>query len=284
MGRGLAVASLAIAGFAVSWASILILLSGLNPIAVAFWRTMIAAALLMPIGLRGLGGARGRLLPVLAGGVALAMHFITWITSLRLTTVAISVTLVTTYPIFTIPMELAVGRRLSTLTIAGALTAVLGSAAMAMVSYGIGPMGLTGALLALAGAASGAVYFFSGSIARSYLSTATYSSLAYLVAAAVSALAALAMGDSLAITSAWSLSMILLLVLGPMLAGHTLMNYALRYLPATTVSTATLVEPVGSTVIAYLILHQPVTAPEAAAMAITLSGVYLAVRGGLAGA
>jgi len=73
--------------------------------------------------------------------------------------------------------------------------------------------------------------------------------------------------------------MVLLIVAGPMLAGHTLLNYSLKYLPATVVSTATLIEPVGSTILAYIFLRQGVGVLEALAMVIVLAGVYLSIMG-----
>lgn len=100
---------LIIAVIAISWASILTLLSGAQPIAVAFWRTAIAAAVLSPLLIierknNTYAPSRNETILMVVSGIALAAHFMTWIESLYLTNVAASTTLVSTYPIFTLVM------------------------------------------------------------------------------------------------------------------------------------------------------------------------------------
>ncbi|ABW02816.1 DMT family transporter [Caldivirga maquilingensis] len=283
MGKTNAVVSLAVAGFTVSWASILIIWSGVNPIAVSFWRTTLASLALTPLMIRDLrrNGLNIPLRLIALSGLALAIHFMTWITSLYYTTVAMSVTIVSTYSVFTIPITIALGRRVNALTVIGASLALTGVAAMMYSSYGLNTGSLMGDLLALAGSISGAFYFTIGELARVKASTPVYSTLVYASAALFTVPAALLMGVNLTLPSFKSLVMISLIVAGPMLMGHTLLNYSLKYLPATAVSTVTLVEPVGSTVLAYLLLHQSVGLIEALSMTVTLIGVYLSIRGGL---
>ncbi|MGC9137034.1 DMT family transporter [Caldivirga sp.] len=283
MSRANAVASLAAAGFAVSWASILIIWSGLNPISVSFWRTTLAALALAPLMVRDLRrhGLNTPIKLITLGGLALAVHFMTWVTSLYYTTVAMSVTIVSTYVVFTIPITLALGRRVSGLTMTGAALALMGVAAMMYSSYGLSEGSLLGDALALIGSVSGAFYFTIGELARVKSPTLIYSTLVYASAALFTAPVALLMGVNLTIPNSRALIMVTLIVAGPMLMGHTLLNYSLKYLSATVVSTVTLIEPVGSTILAYLLLHQAVGLMEAAAMVVTLIGVYLSIRGGL---
>jgi drug/metabolite transporter (DMT)-like permease len=281
MGRGAAIASLAIAGFAISWASILILWSGLNPLLVSLWRTLLASLALTPQAVRELRRVKVELPMGLltVGGLALAVHFMTWITSLYYTTVAMSVTIVSTYVIFTIPISLALKRGINELSILGAFMALAGVALMMYSSYGLGVGSLLGNLLALAGAVSGAVYFVVGELARARLSTAVYAAVVYALASLFTAPVALLLGVDPLRLDLRAFMMVLLIVVGPMLAGHTLLNYSLRYLPATVVSTATLIEPVGSTILAYIFLRQGVGVLEALAMVIVLAGVYLSIMG-----
>ncbi|WP_291766836.1 DMT family transporter [Caldivirga sp. UBA161] len=283
MSKTNAVVSLAVAGFTISWASILIIWSGMNPIAVSFWRTALASLALTPLMIKDLRG-QGLNIPLkllALGGLALAIHFMTWITSLYYTTVAMSVTIVSTYSVFTIPITLAIGRRVSGLTVIGASLALIGVAVMMYSSYGLNTGNLLGDALALAGSASGAFYFIIGELSRVKAPTSVYSTLVYALAALFTAPVALIMGINLTPPSVKSLVMIALIVAGPMLMGHTLLNYSLKYLPATVVSTVTLIEPAGSTILAYMLLHQPVNLIEAASMVVTLIGVYLSIRGGL---
>ena len=104
----------------------------------------------------------------------------------------------------------------------------------------------------------------------------------YTVAAA--ALAGLAVGSGVAFTgyptSDWAV--FLALAAGPMLIGHTGLNYALKHFRATTVNVAALGEPVGATILAWLIpaIHE-VPAPLALlGGAVTLGGIGLALTSG----
>ena len=273
--------ALAGAGFAISWASILIILSGLNPLSIAFWRSLLTSLILMPIALRGIRDVGLRDLELAAvGGVALAIHFMSWIASLQYTPVAISVTLVSTYAAFTIPIEYLLGKPPSRLTAVGGLASMIGVASLMYVTWGFRVGTLFGDALALVGSISGALYFTAGRLARARLSTATYSALVYLTASLTALAFSRIMSVGLWFTGLRPLIYLALIVLGPTLAGHTLLNYSLRYFSASAVATVTLVEPVGSTILAYIILRQPVSTPEALAMAVTLIGVYLAVKGG----
>ena len=214
MGRANAVASLAMAGFTVSWASILIIWSGVNPISVSFWRTMLAALALTPLMIRDLRrrGLNAPLKLIILGGLALAIHFMAWITSLYYTTVAMSVTIVSTYSVFTIPITLALGGRVRGLTIIGASVALIGVAAMMYSSYGLNIGSLLGDALALIGSISGAFYFTIGQLARVRESTSVYSTLVYASASLFTAPVALVMGLNLTLRSIRSLAMILLIV------------------------------------------------------------------------
>lgn len=71
---------------------------------------------------------------------------------------------------------------------------------------------------------------------------------------------------------------LVLLALGPQLIGHTSFNWALRHLPAGTVAVIILGEPVGSTVLAYFLLGEPVTALKALGGVLILVGIYLSSR------
>jgi drug/metabolite transporter (DMT)-like permease len=66
--------------------------------------------------------------------------------------------------------------------------------------------------------------------------------------------------------------------LGPQLLGHTSFNWALRYLPASVVGVTLLGEPVGSSILAYLLLDERPTPLKLSAMALILAGIYIASR------
>jgi drug/metabolite transporter (DMT)-like permease len=275
--------ALTVAVIAISWASILILLSGAQPVAVAFWRSAIAAVALTPLFIiereNGAYALRSNeVLLVIVSGVALAVHFMTWIESLYLTTVAASTTLVSTYPIFTLIMDRLIGERVGRHAIIGTLTAFLGVVLITAPEFFISLKALVGDLLALIGAVAGAVYFMIGRVVRVKVSLATYTVPVY----SVSALATLITGLFLH-TRFWPYPLytwfyIVMIVLGPMLLGHTLLNYTLRYSRAITVTTSTLGEPIGATLLALLIFRQIPQPLTVVGMVVTLLGIYMVIH------
>lgn len=271
-----------VAVVAISWASILILLSGAQPIAVAFWRTALASLALMPLAIieRGEGNysvsSRDFLL-IVVSGVSLATHFMTWIQSLYLTTVASSVTLVSTYPVFTLIMGKLIGERVGIKAIVGTLMAFLGVVVITLPQFYINLKALLGDLLALAGAVSGAIYFMIGRVLRIRVSLATYTVPVYGVAATTTLITGFILGVRFWPYPLMTWVYIAAIVAGPMLLGHTLLNYSLRYSRAITVTTSTLGEPVGSTLLAWLILHQIPTPITLVGMVLTLLGIYLVI-------
>jgi drug/metabolite transporter (DMT)-like permease len=74
------------------------------------------------------------------------------------------------------------------------------------------------------------------------------------------------------------------LALGPQVVGHSTLNWALRYLSATFVAIVTLAEPIGSGILAYVLLGEAVTWSTGAGAVLVLLGIYIASRAELASA
>ncbi|MFP3296169.1 MAG: DMT family transporter [Vulcanisaeta sp.] len=275
--------ALTVAVIAISWASILILLSGAQPVAVAFWRSAIAAVALTPLFIiereNGAYALRSNeVLLVIVSGVALAVHFMTWIESLYLTTVAASTTLVSTYPIFTLIMDRLIGERVGRHAIIGTLTAFLGVVLITAPEFFISLKALVGDLLALIGAVAGAVYFMIGRVVRVKVSLATYTVPVYSVSALVTLITGLFLHTRFWPYPLYTWFYIVMIVLGPMLLGHTLLNYTLRYSRAITVTTSTLGEPIGATLLALLIFRQIPQPLTVVGMVVTLLGIYMVIH------
>ncbi|GAB6944699.1 DMT family transporter [Vulcanisaeta sp. JCM 14467] len=273
---------LAIAVVAISWASILILLSDAQPIAVAFWRAAIAAVVLSPLLIierknNAYSPSMGELTLMVISGIALAAHFMTWIESLYLTTVAASTTLVSTYPIFTLAMGRLIGERVGKRSMIGTLTAFLGIVLITAPEFYVSMKTLIGDLLALAGAVSGAVYFLIGRFIRVRASLATYTVPVYGVSALTTLIVGLILHTRFWPYPPYTWFYILMIVLGPMLLGHTLLNYSLRYSRAITVTTSTLGEPIGASLLALAIFHQVPSTLTVIGIAVTLLGIYMVI-------
>lgn len=208
----------------------------------------------------------------LLSGTFLAIHFATWISSLEFTTVASSAVLVSTTPLFVaILSPLFLKERPTRVIAAGLLLALAGGVVVALSDVCTwqpggfscpswneftGNEALKGNLLALAGAAAGGCYVMIGRRLRAKVSLLSYIFVVYGMAAIVLVVVMLASGASPFGYSPLIYLWFLLLALVPQLIGHTTFNWALGYLSAAFVAITLLGEPVGTTILAYLILHE----------------------------
>ncbi len=278
----LALPAVAVGVLAVSAAAIFIRLADAPAVAVAFWRCALGAAiLLLPAILRREKFPRGRTLYVgMASGVALGAHFGFWISSLDYTSVAASVVLVSTQPVFVaILAYLLFGERTSPLSFAGILVALAGTAVIAG-DGSVGSAAIFGNTLALVGAITVAIYVLIGRSSRTRgVGVLPYSIVVYSTAALTLLGAALLLGTRLWGYPAETWVWLGAITVGPQIMGHTVFNWALRYLEASIVSGTILAEPVVSALLAWLILSEKPGLPTILGGAVVLVGLFLLLRG-----
>lgn len=266
---------------AVSTASILIRLSEAPPLTLATYRMVLSTLILAPFYVRG-GGLRGfremdggRRLSLMGVGVVLAVHFASWITSLGLTSVASSVIFVHIDPIFVaLVSHMVLGERVSRRTALGIAVALAGATMIAWGDSGSGGS-LYGDALALVGGLMLGVYILAGRRLRQSLDLVSYVTPVYATAAAVLLAASLALGAPFTGYPQTEYLIFLALALVPMIFGHTLYNWALRYVTAPIVSISLLGEPVGASILAYLLLGEQPGGWVATGGAVTLLGILV---------
>jgi drug/metabolite transporter (DMT)-like permease len=253
-------------------------------LAIAFWRNAAGAAALLPVLLtrerRTLTGLRPRDLgsSVLAG-LFLAGHFASWLPSLSMTTVAASIALVTTTPIWTALIARISGVRLAARVWWGLVLAVVGAALIAGVDVTVSLRALAGDGLATLGALCGAGYVLAGARARQRLTTSGYAVVCYSVCALAVAVAAVVVRAPLAGFSVRDWLLIAAVTVCAQLFGHTLLNLVLSSVGPTVVSLAVLLEVPGSLVVALVLLHQLPPLLALPGLAAVVAGVALVVRG-----
>lgn len=267
---------------AVSAAAIFIRLADAPALAVAFWRCALGVVVLAPAAVyRREKLPRGRNLGLLVlSGVVLGAHFGFWISSLDYTSVAASVVLVSTAPIFVgVLGYLMLGEKTSLLSFAGILVALAGAAVVA----GDGTAGsaaLLGNLLAVAGALTIALHLLIGRFSRTGgLGFLPYSIIVYSSATITLFVAATVSGERLWGFSGETWFWIWAITLGPQILGHTVFNWALRYVEASLISGTVLAEPVVSALLAWLVLAERPGLPTILGGSVVLVGLYLLLRG-----
>lgn len=267
---------------AVSAAAIFIRLADAPAIAVSFWRCFLGVLVLLPLAAaRREKVPRGRTLRVaLVAGVVLGAHFGFWISSLDYTSVAASVVLVTTQPVFVaIFAYLVFGERTSPMSLAGILVAISGTAVIAQ-DDSVGTAAFLGNGLALAGAVMVAVYLLVGRSVRSGgVRVLPYVITVYSSASATLFVVALVSGTSLWGYSGETWFWLGCITLGPQIMGHTVFNWALRYVDTTIVAGTILAEPVVAALLAWLVLSEKPGLATLFGGGVILSGVYLLLRG-----
>lgn len=254
-----AAAALVLAVLAVSWGAPLARLVSAEPLAVAMWRMLLAAALIMPFAIaRGaLGGVRPHWREAALSGLLLGLHFGLWIPSLWLTSVAASVLLVTTSPLWVLLLTpILLGERIRAVNVASFALALAGVAVITWGDFQLSPRALLGDAMALGGAFAVAGYMVIGKRLRAtvplvgYLAT-VYSGAALTLVAAVALLGI----DPWPRTSVSWLALLGLAVV-PTLVGHTSLNWAMGHLPAYEVNLAVLLEPVGASLLTWLVIGE----------------------------
>ena len=274
---------------AISFASILVrLCPEVPPTVIAAWRLAVASAVILPLALargRGREAFSRRNLPLGAlGGLFLAAHFVLWISSLSLTSVASSVVLVTTNPIFVgLFASLILKERQGPWLASGILLSVAGGAIIGLADSSGGSSSasaLAGDLLALGGAVMASGYLLVGGRLRRRLTTDGYAALVYSFAALFLMVAVAVVGHPLAGYRPITYLYMTLLGLVSQVIGHTAFNWALRRFKTGMVAVTILGEAVGATLLAWLLLGEAPGGWQVAGMALIMSGIVTASRGG----
>jgi drug/metabolite transporter (DMT)-like permease len=211
--------------------------------------------------------------------ILLGLHFSTWITSLSYSSVATSVVLVTTTPLWIgLAAPIFLDERISPLAWMGMLGAIAGGSLMAVsdLSQGQGNSAVLGGLLSLLASIAMAGHLIIGRGVRSRIRFVSYLWFVYSGAAAF--LFILAVGARFPVTGYPLPTTGLMVFLGlvPQLVGHTAANYAVRQLPAAIVSIATLGEPVSATILAAIFLNEQPRHLQLVGGAMVLGGILIA--------
>jgi drug/metabolite transporter (DMT)-like permease len=271
---------------AISTSGPLIAATAAPAIAIAFWRNAFGTLAIAPFALvrqpsemRSL--VRREWLLILGAGVVLALHFVTWVPSLRYTSVASSTAMVATQPVWSALIARVQGRRVAARVWAGMFVAFVGVLLLTGVDFSLEPRALVGDFLALVGAVFAAAYVSLGSAVRRTVTTTTYTFLCYGFCAVLLLVVCLVGGLQLRGYSSDTWLKLLALTAGAQLLGHSVFNVVLRSTSPTVVSLAILFEMPGATIIAAAWLGQapPLAVYPAAALLLLGTAVVVSSQG-----
>jgi drug/metabolite transporter (DMT)-like permease len=255
-----------------------------SPAVIAAARMGIAAFVLTPLtlavrGRRSIRLPHGSLRPILLAGLCLGAHFFFWITSLKHTSVLSSVVIVTTNPIFVgLASYLFLKERLHGGLIAGIVLAAAGGGVISLSDAGGQTGTLYGNFMSLCGAIMASSYFLIGRKVRGQVDILSYIVPVYSVAAGVLIVLATFSGDNVLGYRPATYVYFVLLALVPQLIGHSCLNWALGHASATIVAICILGEPIGASVLAFLVLREPVSGVQLIGGGLILAGIALSLR------
>lgn len=274
--------------FALSTSAIFAKVADAPSAVTAFYRLLIAAAVLTPFFLVRSQSHRevkrirpGQWLRIVCAGLLLALHYVLWFESLDYTSVASSIVLVSLQPLFSLALERFVDRqRIRSNALIGCIIALCGSVVIGAGDLQISEKSLLGDVLAFVAAGVIALYFFLGGKIRQELSAVTYSALSYFFSSVALLGYILLRGEPLrgyagrTWLAFWGLAVV------STIGGQFVFNLLLKKLPASAVTMSILGEPIGTCILAYLILHEGIFFQQLVGMLVILLGmaVFFSVR------
>lgn len=270
--------------FAVSFSSILVRLATAPPLIIAVYRLVFTFCFLAPFSLSGgavalRGMTRREVILSAASGVFLALHFVSWFTSLKYTSIASSVVLVTTQPLFVVLGSFVFFKeRVSRKALYGVLLAFAGSLVIGATDFQLGGRAFIGDLYALFAAVMVSGYLLLGRRLRGNVGLAGYTFVTYGASSLV--LIATVLASQLPFypypERDWLVFGALALVCTVL--GHTVFNWVLRYVPASVVSVSVLGEPLGAILWAAVFFGENPTLRQAIGGGLIFAGLYLFTR------
>jgi drug/metabolite transporter (DMT)-like permease len=252
-------------------------------LAIAFWRNAFAAAVLAPVALATRRSEirhlqRRELLLTGAAGVVLAAHFGTWVTALKMTTVASATAMVCLQAGFVVLIDRIRGNPVRRAVLVGITVSFAGVLVVSGVDFSLSTRALTGDLLALVGGFFAAVYTIVGGSVRRTVSTTTYTTVCYSTCALVCLAVCLLGGLQLSGYEASTWLALGAVTVCAQLLGHSGINHLLAVMSPTVVSLILLLEVPGAALLAGLFLDDQVPPTGVyVGLALILAGLVIVV-------
>ncbi len=250
---------------------------------IAFYRLLIAGVTLFPFFLfrtkcrtefRTL--SKKQWIQIISAGSFLALHYVLWFESLNYTSIASSTVIVCLQPLFSLWLEKFISKKkIRSTAIIGCFIALCGCFVIGFGDFQVSGKSLLGDLLAFVAAGVISLYFFVGESVRKDISAVTYSTLGYLISAIILYIYIMIQGKSLGGYTAQTWWAFTALALISTIGGQFIFNLLLKKVPASAVTMSILGEPIGTCILAYLILHEVIAFQQFIGILIIMAGMVV---------
>jgi drug/metabolite transporter (DMT)-like permease len=256
--------ALIISVISASFAAIFIVSTNAPSLSIAFYRLLFTTLILFPIlflseKIRNeiLNLPKKTILIMIGIGLILATHFAFWITSLKFTSIASSVILVTAHPILVAPIaHFLFKERMNLINLIGIIFSISGVIILIYGNYGLLSFTLDtieGNIMAIIGGIAAGLYILGGRRIRKSVSIITYAIFVYSIGALTLLIICIFFKSPIYGLNNIDYLIILLMAIISGIFGHTLYNWSLEYVRASLASVMLLGEPLFSTLFAFLL-------------------------------
>ena len=246
----------------------------------AFWRMLTASGMLW-----GYSAVcpSGNLSPknkkrIILAGIFLGCHFACFFLGVRNTSIANATILGCMAPIFTVFISIFQKKKINKMTYAGLVIALVGGGIIQSGDLSLHSANLFGNSIALLSALFIAITFVLAKEIRQDTDSIVYGRSLFFVASITVLLIAVATGDSIMNFETTDIPWFLFLGLVPSIFGHNLLNYAVKYITPTAVSSVPLGEPVIASLFGLLLFGEAVPAGALLGGPVVLVGVYIIIN------
>lgn len=251
-------------------------------LAIGFWRNALGTLAVAPFAApraRGELGGLGRdgWRATFFAGVMLAAHFGTWVTALKMTSVAAATAMVSMQVVFVVIIDRLRGEAAPRSVVAGMGLAIVGVLVITGVDFSLSARALTGDLLALVGGLTAALYLIAGSQVRERVSTSSYTVACYGICAVTLALACLVAQVEMVDFSGRTWLAIIGVTICAQLLGHSVLNHLLAVMSPGLISLLLLLEVPGAAILAGIFLDQTPPFGVYVGLALILAGLIVVV-------
>jgi drug/metabolite transporter (DMT)-like permease len=256
-------------------------MSAMPIVTLIFWRNLGGALFTLPFALRDLVSKDRHHRKAIAlsalSGFILALHFIGFFIAMRWTTVAAGTALVALQPIFAALFVRMLGGNIPSRAWLGMGVSFLGVLMISGVDLSISWLAFKGDVAAIISAALAAVYMLLGSRAQKEIGTHSYTTICYFVCAVTALPMALVMGVEIIHFEKNEWLILLGLIAGAQILGHSMFNAALKRVSPAIVSLIVFFEVPVSTLLAIWWLDQTPPIALIPGIIVILTGCILVV-------